>query len=126
MNIFILDEDPMKSAMMMCDKHIPKMVVESAQMLSTAHRLLDGSPTKRRSRSGKSMVTYHAFNDMRDELYYTAVHQGHPCTKWTMETEQNYNWHYAHFNGLAKEYEYRRNKTPETIVREIKELHKKK
>ena len=49
MNIFILDEDPVIAAKMLCDKHVPKMIVESAQMLSTAHRLLDGTPTKRRS-----------------------------------------------------------------------------
>ena len=51
MNIFILDKDPMKAAMMLCDRHVPKMIVESAQMLSTVHRLLDGTPEKRRSKS---------------------------------------------------------------------------
>jgi len=53
MNIFILDEDPVIAAQMQCDKHIPKMVVESGQMLSTAHRVLDGLLTKRPSKSGK-------------------------------------------------------------------------
>jgi hypothetical protein len=43
MNIFILHEDPVVAAQMQCDKHVPKMVVESAQMLSTAHRMLDGT-----------------------------------------------------------------------------------
>ena len=74
MNIFILDEDPVIAARMLCDRHIPKMIVESAQMLSTAHRLLDGSPTKRRSRSGKTIQTYYEFKDMRDELYLSLIH----------------------------------------------------
>ena len=47
MNIFILDNDPVKAAQQQCDKHIPKMIVESAQMLSTAHRMLDGTLEKR-------------------------------------------------------------------------------
>ena len=42
MNIFVLDRDPYKAAEMMCDKHVVKMILESAQMLSTAHRVLDG------------------------------------------------------------------------------------
>ena len=59
MNIFILDKDPMKAAMMLCDRHVPKMIVESAQMLSTVHRLLDGTPEKRRSKSGKTIFMFH-------------------------------------------------------------------
>lgn len=47
MNIFILDKDPVISAQLQCDKHVVKMIVESAQMLSTAHRVLDGQVSKR-------------------------------------------------------------------------------
>jgi len=42
MNIFYLDKDPIKAAEMSCDKHVCKMIIESAQMLSTAHRIIDG------------------------------------------------------------------------------------
>tara|TARA_B100001057_G_scaffold217301_1_gene217521 strand:+ start:471 stop:1031 length:561 start_codon:yes stop_codon:yes gene_type:complete len=110
MNIFILDKDPAKAAMMLCDKHVPKMIVESAQMLSTVHRMLDGTPEKRRSKSGKTMQTYYSFGDIRDNLYYLAVHKYHPCTTWTAASLQNYNWHYHHFVSMAKEFEFRRNK----------------
>ena len=41
MNIFALDKDPTQAARMMCDKHVVKMILESAQLLSTAHRVLD-------------------------------------------------------------------------------------
>ena len=114
MNIFILDKDPKVAAQMLCDKHIPKMIVESAQMLSTAHRILDGKPEKRRSKSGKTIQTYYSFGDIRDNLYYLAVHKYHPCTTWTMESLDNYNWHFGHFASMAAEYNYRRERTHET------------
>ena len=38
MNIFFLDENPKHAAQMQCDKHVVKMVLETAQMLSTAAR----------------------------------------------------------------------------------------
>ena len=90
MNIFVLDENPIVAAQMCCDKHIPKMIVESAQMLSTVHRMLDGIPEKRPSRSGKTIQTYYSFGDERDDMYYLAVHKFHPCTTWTAESKTNY------------------------------------
>ena len=42
MNIFYLDEDPRICAEMHCDKHCVKMILETAQLLCTAHRVLDG------------------------------------------------------------------------------------
>ena len=44
MNIFVLDQNPSIAASMMCDKHVVKMIVESCQLLSTAHHVLDGYP----------------------------------------------------------------------------------
>ena len=124
MNIFILDEDPVVAAQMLCDKHVPKMIVESGQMLSTAHRLLDGTPVRRRSKSGKTMQTYYEFGDERDDLYYTAVHKHHPCTTWSLKSKANYEWHYTHFKAMADEYTYRRNKIHKTW-RDIGELLEK-
>ena len=42
MNIFFLDQDPRQCAEWMVDKHVVKMIVETAQLLSTAHRIMDG------------------------------------------------------------------------------------
>ena len=42
MNIFYLHKDPEISAKMHCDKHVVKMIIEYAQLMSTAHRILDG------------------------------------------------------------------------------------
>ena len=118
MNIFVLSADPIEAAQMMCDKHVPKMIVESAQMLSTAHRMLDGTPDRRPSKSGKTMQAYYAFDDSaKDDLLYKAVHKYHPCTVWTMESKDNYIWHYKHMIALGNEFEYRFNKPHATITK---------
>ena len=120
MNIFVLDDCPIESAVLQCDKHVVKMIVESAQMLSTAHRLLDGTMERRPSKSGKTMVKYFKLDDYRESVYYKAVHAGHPCTVWTMESSENYNWHYKHFVALCDEYTYRYGKVhyTDSILRE--------
>jgi hypothetical protein len=121
MNLFILHEDPVIAAQMQCDKHVPKMIVESGQMLSTAHRVLDGILDRRPSKSGKTRVRYWDLYLGRDDLegellLYKAVHVGHPCTQWTMRTSANYGWHYEHFIALAQEYTYRYGKDHKTAV----------
>ena len=108
MNVFVLSECPRESAQMMCDKHIPKMIVESAQMLSTAHRMLDGYVEKRPSKSGKRTINYWVHpNSNLDGVLYNAVHHYHPCTVWTMASKANYDWHYEHFLALSDEFVYR-------------------
>ena len=106
MNIFILDNDPVIAAQEQCDKHVVKMIVESAQMLSTVHRMLDGDE-ERPSKSGKTMVKYWKLPDSREDILYKAVHMYHPCTVWTAECCMNYDWHYKHFIALCDEYKYR-------------------
>jgi len=86
------------------------MPTESAQMLCTVHRLLDGNPTKRRSKSGKTLRTYWEHPSL-DTVLYKSVHEKHPCTVWTTETSENYNWHYQHFIALCDEYSFRYNRT---------------
>lgn len=110
MNIFILDESPVLAAQQQCNRHVVKMVTESAQMLSTAHRILDGTPYKGPSKSGKRMVKKW-FHPEHNDLLYGAVHMNHPCTVWTMKTSANYMWHYEHFVALSNEYTHRYGKT---------------
>lgn len=115
MNIFILDNDPYLAARMQCDKHICKMIVESAQMLSTAHRMLDGTVETRPSKSGKRMIKYYRHPDESlENTLYRAVHHHHPCTVWTMKNSNNYMWHYDHFLALCREYTYRYGKIHKT------------
>lgn len=124
MNIFILDRDPIKAAQLQCDKHVVKMVVESAQMLSTAHRMLDGQVELRPSKSGKRMVKHYILDDHRENVLYKAVHYNHPCTQWTMESIYNYRWHWVHFAALCDEYTYRYGKVHATDAKLRKPLEK--
>lgn len=96
MNIFYLDKDPNISAQMQCDKHVVKMVVESAQMLSTAHRMIDGALI------GKKWI-----HPNRDDTLYKASHINHPCNVWIREGSDNYIWLYNHFKELCNEYTFR-------------------
>ena len=106
MNIFIVDECPIISAKSLCDIHINKMCIESAQMLSTAHRILDGNFETRLSEKGRKLK-YWSFTGDLENLLYKPVHINHPCTRWTILNSANYDWHYRHFIALCEEYTYR-------------------
>lgn len=80
----------------MCDKHVVKMILESAQMLCTAHRILDKSD---------------------NDLLYNATHKNHPSSRWTREGHLNYLWLYSHFIALGREYERRYGKVHATIAK---------
>ena len=106
MNIFVLDTDPVNSARMMCDKHVVKMIVESCQLLSTAHHVLDGDQvevvsTKRR---------YKTYVCKKLQIC-KATMINHPCTIWTREARENYMWLWKHAYALCNEYRLRYGKT---------------
>lgn len=112
MNIFVLDSDPVLAAQYQCDKHVVKMIVESAQMLSTAHRLLDGLCVPEQvvsPKTGKTRLKKIWQLEDRDlnSVLYNVTHPGHPSTIWTMESMGNYLWHYQHFCALCDEYTHR-------------------
>lgn len=75
MNIFILDTNPELAAQMQCDKHVVKMVLESAQILST----VCGGP-------------------------YKPTHQNHPCVLWASRNRVNFAWLRKHALALCAEY----------------------
>lgn len=90
MNIFYLDRDPVKAAQQMCDRHVVKMILESAQMLCTAHHELTGS----------------------DSLFlYKSTHKNHPSSIWVRQSKANYMWLYNHMMALNEEYKFRYSKT---------------
>jgi len=121
MNMFYLHPDPVVAARMQCDKHVVKMIIEAAQMLCTAHRMLDGYLTMAPSKSGLRMVKHYQLNESADDILYKAVHHNHPCTVWTRESKDNYMWHYNHFVALCDEYQYRYGKVHATdaLLREV-------
>lgn len=94
MNIFILDNDPSKAAQYHCDKHVVKMILESAQMLSTAHHMIDGSFNAERRIKGILQPT----------------HINHPCSMWAREASANYEWLHSLLVNLLAEYTRRYNR----------------
>jgi hypothetical protein len=106
MNIFVLDRDPKLAAQMHCDKHVVKMILESAQLLSTAHRLLDGELYEGQTKTGRKVKRWW-LHDERELYLYQATHINHPCAVWARESETNYSWLYSLFVELSKEYTHR-------------------
>lgn len=97
MNIFYLHKNPKICAQYHCDKHVVKMIVETAQILSTVHWVCG------------------------DQGPYKATHQKHPCVIWAGESKNNYKWLHSLGIELCKEYTYRYQKThgSEKILRQL-------
>jgi hypothetical protein len=106
MNIFYLDHDVTKCAEMHNDKHVVKMILEYAQLLSTAHRVLDGTLVDGYSKTGRKQKRY-VFSDERESTFYSATHLHHPSAVWARHSAMNYYWLYTMLNALCKEYTYR-------------------
>jgi len=104
MNLFVLDEDPVVAAISQCDAHVVKMILETSQMLSTAHRILDGNMIK-------SPRKHWVLPDTREEILYRCTHFNHPCNVWIRESKQNYLWAFRHLEALSQEFEHRFKKT---------------
>lgn len=105
-----MDEDPRQCAVWMVDKHVVKMILETAQLLSTAHRVIDGTLTEvnvyvdgyDKVKNKKSWV----LDDSRDGIFYRATHINHPSAIWARESVENYNWLAEHLFALSDEYTY--------------------
>ena len=106
MNIFYLSHDPRQAAQWMVDKHVVKMILESAQLLSTAHRILDGRQVVGQSKSGRAAKRW-ILDDARDPILYQATHVNHPSAVWTRKSLENYDWLVEHFFALMDEYTHR-------------------
>ena len=106
MNIFYLDHNPTHCAKMHNDKHVVKMILEYAQLLSTAHRVIDGIPTTRLSKSGRKQQHY-ILSDENEQVFYSATHINHPSAVWCRQSDSNYIWLSKLLVELCKEYTYR-------------------
>ena len=107
MNIFYVDKNPETAAKMMCDKHIIKMILESAQMLCTAKRVLDGTEYVDRTKNGRKITRWRLENPNEEATIYKAGWLGHPSTQWVMKSAYNYIWLYKHMMALNEEYKLR-------------------
>ena len=95
MNIFYLNRDPVKAAQIQYNKHVVKMILESAQMLCTAHHHYDNG----------------------HNVPYKKAHYNHPSTIWCRQNASQYMWLYDHMIALGKEYTKRYKKTHLTITK---------
>jgi hypothetical protein len=118
MNVFILDESPIRAAEYHCDKHIVKMPLEAAQLLCTAHRVLDGKEQSLVINGRQRKLFVHSDSSL-DQTLYTSTHVNHGCAVWVRESAQNYYWLYELMLELNNEFvrRYRKEKDHETICR---------
>jgi hypothetical protein len=86
MNIFILDLDVKKSAQYHVDKHVVKMILETAQLLCGVHHMTD---------------------QVTDQVPYKLSHKNHPCSIWTRDSMSNYLYLCEIGLALCDEYTYR-------------------
>ena len=123
MNIFYVDKDPKTAAKMMCDKHIIKMILESAQMLCTAKRVLDGTEYFDTTKNGRKIKRWRLDNPNEEAIVYKAGWLGHPSTQWVMKSAYNYIWLYKHMMAMNDEYKSRYNHTKDHLaVQKLGEL----
>ena len=104
MNVFYVDKHPVRAAEQMCDKHIVKMILESAQLLSTCHRVLDGTEYYDKTKNGRKIKRWRHPNPNIEPLLYKAGWVKHPSTIWLFESAYNYIWLYKHMIALNDEY----------------------
>lgn len=121
MNIFYIHENPKIAAQAMTDKHVVKMILESAQLLSTAHRVLDGEEFIQLSKSGARLKKWSHPNQEWDMTLYKSTHINHPSAIWARQSSANYMWLYEHFVALCEEYTARYNKihATEKLLKDI-------
>jgi hypothetical protein len=106
MNIFYLDSNPKLCAEYHVDKHVVKMILEYCQLLSTAHRILDGAQSIGLSKTGRKQTRY-VLPDDRESMLYSATHINHPSAVWCRQSDSNYIWLGNLLVELCKEYTYR-------------------
>lgn len=92
MNIFVLDANPLEAARFHNDRHVSKMILESAQILSTVHVKLDGIGLAYK-RVGKDLLR--------------PTHMNHPCVAWARAGSANYLWLQALMAALTEQYSAR-------------------
>ena len=106
MNVFYLDSDPKTCAEMHLDKHCSKMLVEYAQLMSTAHRVCDGTEWYDKNKIGRKIKRWRVSSNLENVLY-KASHVNHPSNIWTRASSENYAWLYEMWSHLHEEFKSR-------------------
>lgn len=107
MNIFALDASPKLAAQYHCDRHVVKMILESCQLLSTAHRVLNGTMVVEKSKTNRNVKRYKLQDPVAESLLYSATHINHPSAVWCRSHLSQYNWLAQLTRELCIEYTHR-------------------
>lgn len=100
MNIFVLDLDPKIAARLHCDKHVPKMIVESTQMLTNAYY----SVSKNEQNIKEMFKTFPRIDSYGEPKPYMISHYNHPCSIWVRKSLDNFEWLISLSHELCIEY----------------------
>ncbi|PCI45828.1 MAG: hypothetical protein COB41_00115 [Proteobacteria bacterium] len=107
MNLYITSDCPLQSAKILDDKNIVKMLLDSAQILSTAIIENSGEDFNKVEHSSlktkKVSVTYY----YKDIKLPSPTRKTHPCVNWADKTHSNYGWVYRYFHELCNQYKLR-------------------
>lgn len=113
MNIFYLDQNPFEAARMHSDKHVVKMILESAQILMCNYHKANGF-TKKKEFTDQYITDHFSDFPRRTETGepspYGMTHPNHPSTVWARESLSNFMYTLRLGQELCKEYTRRYNK----------------
>lgn len=123
MNIFYLHNDPVECAKLHNDKHVVKMILEYGQLMSTAHRVLDGTEYYGKTANGRNIKRW-LLDDEREPVLWKASHINHPSGIWTRASSENYRWLHSLWLSLLGEYTFRygKNHSAERMASYFKQL----
>ena len=110
MNLFILFDDAIKSAQAHGDKHVVKMILETCQMLYTAHWTSHYPELIKKGKKGLPLPPIFEKAPKKKDSEtrgYAHCHINHPCTKWVRASLENYLFACDLGIALAEEYKYR-------------------
>ena len=105
MNIFFLHFKQSKCARWHCDKHVVKMILETAQLLYTAHWYLAID----RGYLPSFATAPPSVSEPRMRGYLPISNQKHPSALWTRESLEHYKWLALFGLALCNEYRHRFN-----------------
>lgn len=117
MNIFYLSHDVKRCAELHVDRHCVKMILEYAQLLCTAHRMIDGDLYIGRTQTGRKAKRWKHPDDTLESVLYKATHVNHPSAVWARASTDNYVWLYNLWLNLCEEYTYRYGKVHASYVK---------
>ena len=106
MNIFYLSNNPADCAQQHVDKHVVKMTLEYGQLMSTAHRILDGQPYYGKTANNRNIQRW-LLPDSREDIVWKASHGNHPSGIWVRQSADHYMWLYSLWLELLSEYTHR-------------------